>query len=102
MGRLSAFLVIDSLHIKIVYFATSPKLLRTQPIIFAFFAPKNRNQDNIRSQFQRPTSYIPEYDLDQAMPSIVFWFFCILTKEAYVPLIRCQSKRQLFMFKLLC
>lgn len=65
-----------------MYFATSPKSLRTQPILFTFFSrPKTVIEDHIRSQFQHPARYIPEHSLDEAVPGIVFWFLCILTKE---------------------
>ena len=40
--------------------------------------PKTVIEDNIRSQFQRPTRDRPELSLDSAVPSIVFWVFLVI------------------------
>ena len=85
-----------------MYFATCPKLFRARPVIFAFFSrPKAVVEDHIHSQFQRPASYFPEESLDQDVSRIVFRFLGILAEETYVQLIKVQSKRRQFMFKLL-
>src|SRR5215213_4818917 len=34
------------------------------------------------------------------MPGVMFWFFCILTKETHMPLISCQSKCRTLLLKL--
>src|SRR4051794_8975718 len=36
------------------------------------------------------------------MPDIMFWFFCILTKETHMPLIGCQSECRTLLLKLSC
>src|SRR5215213_9348546 len=83
-----------------MYFTTGTKLLCSQPIIFAFFpCPKAEIEYYIRSQFKRPSCYVPKHSLDQTMPGIVFWLFCILTKETYMPLIGCQPKCRILPLK---
>src|SRR5687768_7485422 len=90
-------------HIQVVHLTARPQLLRPQPIVFAFLSgPKAEVQDDIRPQLKRATRYTPEQRLDSAMPPIVFWFFRILTKKGYVPLVDRQSKRRQFVFELSC
>ena len=86
---------------QVVYFTARAQLPCPQPIVFAFLSgPKAKVQDDIRPELERSTRYTPEQSFDSAMPSIVFWFSCILTKEGYVPLVDRQSKRRQFVFEL--
>ena len=90
-------------HIKKVYFATGPKLLRSRAIVLPFLArPKTEIEYYVHSQFKRSTGYVPEHHLDEAMPCVMFQFLGILTKQMYMPFIRRQSKGTLFTLKLFC
>jgi hypothetical protein len=48
-----------------MYFTTGPKLLRSQPEIFAFLScPEAKIEDHIRSLYKCPTCYVPQHGLD--------------------------------------
>jgi hypothetical protein len=89
-------------YIEKVDFAAGPKLLRSRPIVFAFFScPEAEIEDDIRSQFQRSTGDGPQQRFNETMPSLMFWLLSILTEKTYVPFIRCQSQGRLLTLKLL-
>ena len=90
-------------HIKKVYFATGPRLLRSRSIVLPFLArPKTEIEDDIHSQFKRSPGYVPKHHLNETVPGVMIQFLSILTKQMYVPFIRCQSKGKLFTLKSFC
>ena len=53
-------------HIEKMHFTTRPKLLGSQPEIFAFLScPEAEIEDFICSQYKRSTCYLPKQGLDQ-------------------------------------
>jgi hypothetical protein len=75
-------------HIEEVDFTTGPQLLRSSPIVFAFFAcPEAEIEDDIRSQFKGPTGYRPQQGLNESMPGIMLRSLSILTEEPDMPFI---------------
>lgn len=88
-------------HIEEMHFAPRPKLLRSRAIVFTFFAcPKAKIKYHIRSQHKRPTGHLPKQGLNESMPGVMLWLFCILTEETQLPFIGRESKRRALIFKL--
>ena len=47
---------------------------------------------HLSSQHKRSAGHIPKKRFNEAMSGVVLWIFCVLTKEAQVPLIKRQPK----------